>query len=285
MRRSSRRSTNISGDDRRILLLTAAVLIPCFLGVIGMVRDGVPAGIWIQNPLFIAVFAFLSLAAVKLHVRIPAVAVVAASMLLLLLTLLGPGMEGVHRWLRLPVFSLNIAAVVLPVSIAAFVQLLREKQIVFASVGIAGIALMLCLQPDASQLLAFSVSMIIVLIVMDMPKIWKGCICGLLLLLTILSWFRPDPLSPVSYTEGILLILRGQSVILFVLGIIALLCLPGCLLTEGFRKRRLTETGIGMYYLLTILSSFTGRFPVPFMGYGVSAILGLYLFLAFGKDW
>ena len=36
---------------------------------------------------------------------------------------------------------------------------------------------------------------------------------------------------------------------------------------------------IALYYALMTLASFFGNFPVPFMGYGISPILGYYIMM------
>lgn len=49
------------------------------------------------------------------------------SIFLLGLTFLEPNIDGVHRWLRLPLFTLNIAAIVIPITIVAIYRLIEEK--------------------------------------------------------------------------------------------------------------------------------------------------------------
>lgn len=265
--------------DRSIASASAAILLPCLLGIIGMAREGVPVGIWIQNPIFIAVFAFGAILIKRFGVRLPARAAVIASVILLGLTFSGQGIDGVHRWLRLPGFTLNAAAIALPAAIVALTRLAGERQTAWVSFGIAGIALLLFLQPDASQLLAFSLPMIVLLTGADFPKALKLGGSILLAALALLSWLHPDHLPPVSYTEGILEMLRGQSAMLYVVGSLALFRVPVRFMIGGLEKGQRAELGIALYYALLILASFVGNFPVPFMGYGVSPILGYYVML------
>lgn len=265
--------------DRRIASASATILIPCVLGIVGMAREGVPVGIWMQNPMAIAVLAFGAMAAGRLGVRLPARVVVIASVLLLGLTFLGQGIDGVHRWLRLPGFTLNAAAVALPACVAALTRLAGERQTAWVSFGIGGIALLLCLQPDASQLLAFSLPMIALLTVAALPKGLKLGGPLLLAALTLLSWLHLDHLPPVSYTEGILAILRGQSAVLYAEGILALLWVPVRFMVGESGEGRRIALSVALYYAMMILASFLGNFPVPFMGYGVSPILGCYIMM------
>ena len=80
--------------------------------------------------------------------------------------------------------------------------------------------------------------------------------------------------TPGPPGEGILTLLHEQSVLLYVAGIQSLLLVPVSMVIRGIRKKRKTWTGVGLYYALIILSAFFGSFPVPFMGYGASPILG-----------
>lgn len=73
--------------------------------------------------------------------------------------------------------------------------------------------------------------------------------------------------------------LYDLSVILYFIGIAALFWIPIYFLITCIKKNRNICIGITMYYWLMILSTFIGNFPVPFMGYGISPILGFYIFL------
>ena len=253
---------------------TVDILVPCILGIVGMIHGDIPVGIWMHNPIFIAVFALAACVVMRPGTRVPAKAVVVASTLLMGLTFLEPDIDGVHRWLCLPGFTLNAAAVVLPACVVALTRLAGERRTAWCACGIASIGLLLYMQPDASQLLAFALPMLVLLIDVDIHMALKWSLSGILALLTLLSWLRPDPLVPVSYTEGILTLLREQSVLLYMAGILSLILVPASMMIRGIREKRKTWTGVGLYYALMMLSAFFGSFPVPFMGYGASPILG-----------
>ena len=256
---------------------TVVIMVPCVLGIVGMIHGGIPVGIWAQNPIFIVVFALVACVVMKLGARVPARAVVTASALLIGLTFLEPDIDGVHRWLRLPGFTLNAAAVVLPACVVALTRLAGERRTAWCACGIAAIALLLYMQPDASQLLAFALPMLVLLIATDIHRSLKWSASGILALLTLLSWLRPDSLVPVSYTEEILTLLRDQSILLYMAGILSLLLVPAGMIMWGIRERRKAWTGVGLYYALMILSTFFGSLPVPFMGRGASPILGYFI--------
>jgi hypothetical protein len=41
-------------------------------------------------------------------------------------------------------------------------------------------------------------------------------------------------------------------------------------------ESKLSSACIGLYYILIIVSTLFGNFPVPLMGYGISPIIGYY---------
>ena len=146
---------------------TVDILVPCILGIVGMIHGDIPVGIWMQNPIFIAVFALAACVVMRPGTRVPAKAVVVASTLLMGLTFLEPDIDGVHRWLCLPGFTLNAAAVVLPACVVALTRLAEERRAAWCACGIVSIGLLLYMQPDASQLLAFALPMLVLLIDVD----------------------------------------------------------------------------------------------------------------------
>lgn len=173
----------------------------------------------------------------------------------------------------------NIAAIVIPITIVAFYRLIEEKNFAISVLGIIVVAFLLSIQPDASQLLAFSFPMIVLLIKSNISQIIKGSVPSILFFLTLKSWFCLDTLQPVNYTEGVLTMLNDLSVVLYIIGIVALFWIPIYFLISSINKNRNICIGIAVYYWLMILSTFIGNFPVPFMGYGISPILGYYIFL------
>ena len=269
----------ITKHNQRIIYPVLSILIPCILGIIGMVSRNISIAIWIQNLLIIFLAAFVCFFVLKCNLKFNYKIIVFVSSFSLGLTFLGPNIDGVHRWLRLPFFTLNISTIVIPITIVAFYRLIEEKQFAVSVIGIIVIAFLLCLQPDASQLSAFSIPMIVLLLRSDISKIIKGSFSAILLFLTLKSWNCLDTLQPVNYTEGILTMLHDLSHVLYIIGIAALFWIPVYFLIFCKKKNKNICVGITMYYWLMILSTFIGNFPVPFMGYGISPILGFYIFL------
>lgn len=255
------------------------IAFPCVVGMVGMAGHGVSAALWLQNPLAILLLTLACVPMSRLNGTWNDEAIVLAAAGLLGLTFLGPEAEGVHRWLRLPFATLNMAAIVLPLTIVALNRLMAKKKGAFSVGGIVAIALLLALQPDASQLLAFSLPMLVSLYTASVSKPAKAGVFAVLLGLNVRSWVCLDDLQPVPYSEGILTMLRDLSPALSILGIVALCGVPAGLLGSWTGKDRKSGPGVALYEALMIVSAWIGNFPVPFMGYGLSPILGFYLVL------
>lgn len=115
-------------------------------------------------------------------------------------------------------------------------MLMGVRLVPCTSLGIIVIAVLLYLQPDASQLLAFSLPVIVLLLKSNISKIIKAGSSAILFLLTLKSWFCLDTLQPVNYTEGVLTMLRDLSAVLYFMGIAALFWVPVHFLISSTRK-------------------------------------------------
>lgn len=175
--------------SQRIIYPVLSILIPCILGIIGMVSKSVSIAIWLQNLLIIFLMTLVCMFVLKYNLKFNYKIIVFVSIFSLGLTFFGSNIDGVHRWLRLPFFTLNISAIVIPITIVAFNRLIEEKQFAISFIGIIVIAFLLYLQPDASQLLAFSLPIIVLLLKSKISKLIKGSFSVLLFFLTLKSWF------------------------------------------------------------------------------------------------
>ncbi len=192
-------------------------------------------------------------------------------------TFLDHGLENVHRWLAIGNFRLYIASLVIPSMIIGLGQLLSRKRLTLLIAAL--MALLLLFQPDASQLSAFVVSVVFLVWMQVKQPLLK---CGVTLLSAaamVYSWMHLDVLAPVAHVEGILRMAQEMGTAWFWLGIGSLILLPVPLL--GFSRNATPAKAVGLYYLIVLMSTFFGNFPVPFMGFGVSPILGYQLALFF----
>lgn len=192
-------------------------------------------------------------------------------------TFFDKGLANVHRWIAIGNFRLYLSSIVLPSAMIGISVLLKEKDNAPAITIAAIISVCLILQPDASQLTAFSIAIAFLVWVSSEKRALKLCVALPCIALITYSWIRIDTLVPVPHVEDILFLALGMGVVWFVLGIVSLilLVLPFFLLFKDAAAR-----AVGLYYAAIIVATFFGNFPVPFMGQGISPIIG-YLLAAF----
>jgi hypothetical protein len=270
---------------RRAVLLFLLAPVPALLaGVLVMRASGVSAALWGQNAAAWAVGVLACLAvgrAPAAHGRgrwADAVAVLAVAALAA--TLLDPGVDGVHRWVKLGPVRLHAAAVLLPLLLAALATLARVRGWWAAAAVAAGVALALLLQPDAAQATAFAAGAVVLLLpgAGGRPPRLAGLLP--LPLLAALAWLRRDPVAPVPHVEGILGLAAGLGAGWVVAAVVALALLPVPFLLAGRGAESRVGLALAAYVAVTLLAPLAGSFPVPVMGYGVSPVLGYLLGVA-----
>lgn len=269
-------------QKKDISLNKIVTIIPAILiGIVGMVGNDVPISISLQNLIAMLIFGLISLVLIHKNIRNNDQSIMVISIILLLLTLFGDDIDGVNRWIRLFTINVNAAMIVLPISIVASYNLLIKNRVNYALIAILSIGIILVLQPDASQLMGFSIPIIIILFDknININSIIRYVVSLILVFLMILSWIFLDNLAPVSYVEGILGLLNNMSPILLVTGIISLILIPLPFILFPPREFRRLSICIGLYYSLIMISTLFGNFPIPFMGYGISPIIGYYTLL------
>ena len=255
------------------------------IGVLAMYQNHVPVLVWGQN---IVCFLAMSLIAwivvtYKLdffsgskHKTI----LLPLAICLLFLTFLSPGMEGVHRWISLGMIRLNIAMIVLPIIMIGLGQIVQVKGLRVGSAAAAiGVLLILFFQPDASQLTGFAIPMMILISSKTKSKLGRLFIISAFSIGVILSWVYLDSLAPVNHVEGIVSMVADMGFLWLILGIISLAILPMPFLLFPPENAGLISRCIGVYYLIILIATVPGNFPVPLMGYGLSPIIGYFISL------
>ena len=169
--------------------------------------------------------------------------------------------------------------IVLPVILLELYKVLKIRGLTYAGVSALIILLVLFFQPDASQLTGFAIPVMIMLSLNTRSKKIRFLITGVSVLFIVLSWIRSDHLPPVDYVERILMMVADMGGIWFVSGIISLAILPAPFLLFPPKHAVSVSRYIGCYYIVILLSTLFGNFPVPLMGYGISPIVGYYLSL------
>lgn len=241
------------------------------LGCVAAAGAGVPAAIWICNPVAWLAGAGIAAIVVKRARGVPPGLRLIPTISLLAATLAAPGIEGIHRWLMLGPIQANVAALLLPAAVGASAS--------FALSPLVAVAIMAVLvaQPDASQATAFAVASILVV----RGRGGWGIVAGAAVAaLAIMAWSRPDPLPPVPEVEGIMALAWAMSPALALLGGVALIAsavLPAALAGREDRPTRTAAHALSAYLLLTMIAPAIGAFPVPLMGMGMSPIVGSWL--------
>lgn len=260
---------------RLLLAPVPAILI----GVVVMIQGGVLARAWGLDIATMVVGAALALATRPARASRPAnaaaLAVVTACVAFLAATLVYGGVDGVRRWVAAGPLQLHAAAIVLP-PILVFLPLLARS----ASLGVALVTLcILWLQPDATQAGAFAVAWSV--------GEWSArgrasaVPIGVAMLLAVSTSFRADPLPPVAHVEGILGLATRQWIAWGVFAALSLMLPPLAWLRSS---GPLQGAVLACYITITLLAPWFGNFPVPYLGYGVSPIIGYYLAVA-GARW
>lgn len=198
----------------------------------------------------------------------------AAAVWLLALTLLAPGLDGVHRWLPLGPVPLHASSVAAPFLLAA--QLSRHW---LARLVPVAALLVLLAQPDAGQATALALGSVAVSVRGEGRRLARAGLCVLILGLAAATWLRADPLQAIAHVERIveLVVAAGPGWTAAAMGAAALIFAP---LLRGIASpsppavtRALAFT---LYLAAAVAVTFAGNFPVPILGAGAAPVLGWY---------
>ena len=97
----------------------------------------------------------------------------------------------------------------------------------------------------------------------------------------IMSWVFLDDLAPVPYVEDIIFLVADLGIVWFVLGILSLLLLLSPFFFYG--KKNIISLTLGVYFLMAMIVTLFGHFPLPIMGYGISPIIGYFIAISWLK--
>lgn len=271
---TSRTGGHQGAANKLLLAFAAASLLAVAMGCVAASAAGVGAASWGRNLIAWVVGA---LAAVALSRRPFGDALVmpiaAAAIAGLAATFVNAGQDGVHRWWDVGPLHVNAAALILPVAIVALARSDRLRVLAGASLMLAAL---LAAQPDASQATALGAAMSIPIARRRDWPAWRWAVVALLIAVACLSWLRPDPLAPVPEVEEIIQLAWKAAPLAGALGVLALsaACLAP-LLARGASGH--AASALSVYAVISALAPLFGAFPVPLMGIGMSAIVGLWL--------
>jgi cell division protein FtsW (lipid II flippase) len=253
------------------LMLPAIVI-----GTLAMVSYGVPLSIWIQNIIIWIVGAVLGSVLIirnkNKNISIGFFSYPIIFVALLVSPFWFNGLDGVHRWLSFGPINLYIASIILPLLIIHLWKLALNNREHYV-IGLTFIILVILLfHPDAGQLTAFACASAIILWKKISNRVVKLLSITLIVAFCIVSWVFLDDLAPVPYVEHIIFLVADLGSFWFVLGVLSLLLL----LCHFFFYVNINITSLllGVYFLMMMVVTLFGNFPMPIMGYGISPIIG-----------
>jgi hypothetical protein len=255
------------------------VLPALLIGTYTMNYFGVSKSIWFSNFIFLSLCIAIGLISNKFKLFFASINLnffFLISITLLLSSFFNEGSFNVHRWIKIASVNLNIGLIVSPIIL---IQLSRLKQYDLSIFIVVFITLIFLFQPDASQVTAFSISVLILFLNRIESKIAKFFFLSFVLIVIIIAWKHLDNLQPVNYVERIIQMTGKINKFLPLLSLfsLALLLLPFFIVY--IKEKNQLALSLGIYFALTTLASFFGNFPVMIMGYGISPIIGYFFAL------
>ena len=152
---------------------------------------------------------------------------------------------------------------------------MRAPAIYAATVVAAATALVL--QPDASQLSAFALAMLVLLAASSSHLLFRLALLAVLLCCAVVAWRTPDPLAPVRYVEGVFNLAAEVSPFALLAALISA-ALPVIAFVWVARVTRSSGTFVvAVYYASLFALAPLQVTPVPLLGFGTGPILGYFL--------
>jgi cell division protein FtsW (lipid II flippase) len=262
-----------------IVIFSVASLGAIAAGCVAMAASGIAPSSWLRS--VVAWIVGVGLAWALARYGEPRSASIGALLLTttaLVATLFAPAVEGAHRWLDIGLLHINAAALLLPALIVALatVRIAKPLGLVMALFT----AMILLLQPDASQLTSFAIAASILVARSTMGSRWKVLALLIAAVFAIGGWIRPDTLQPVAEVEQIFAMCVAVSPILAFLAGLALAAAALAPLARSSppdHPARDAALALCAYFVTVSIVPFFGWFPVPLVGLGMSFPAGWWL--------
>lgn len=256
--------------------------IPSFLsvglGALIMTLAGLGPGTWGRNA---AAWALGAVLAVGISVTAGrprhSMIVLAAAIVGIAATFAAADETGVHRWIDIGALHINMAALVLPISIVAIARVGAWTNAALLFIAAAGA--LLVVQPDASQASAFLGAAAVLLLIQRASRGAKLAAAGLCVLAICAAWLRRDTLQPVAEVEQIFSLAADVSAPLAMLAAVTLAaaCLSPLFSRSDDTVSRDAAWALATYMSLAALMPLFGAYPVPLVGLGMTFPVGLWL--------
>lgn len=100
---------------------------------------------------------------------------------------------------------------------------------------------------------------------------------GVVAVLGIIAWARPDPLAGVAEVEGIIGLAWQRAPLVAAVAVTSLAIAVGAPVLSGSRSNRATARALAAYMAVTAIAPAIGAFPVPLIGMSMSPVIGFWL--------
>lgn len=267
-----------SASGRLLLAFGVASLAAVATGAFVCAHSGVPAGLWARN---LAAWGVGGLAAlgIALTPRRPwAPAALLAAPVGLGASLISADQGGVHRWVDLGPLHMNVAMVLGPAAVAALGVDAEARpwawMAAFVALGL------LVLQPDASQATALAAALVLIAAGAAWSVAPRAGVMVAAGLLATAAWLRPDPLLPVPEVEQVVGLAAAVSPLAAGLAVVLLAAasLAAAIMTRSAPPGpRRAGRALSLALVAGSVAPWLGAYPVPWVGIGMSPILGAWL--------
>jgi hypothetical protein len=194
----------------------------------------------------------------------------AAAAGLLAAALLGTTIDGVTRWVRVGVVSLQPSLLLLPLMVMTFARVRDAKM----TMAMLVTAVALAIQPDRAMAGALAAGLAALAVTVRDRQVLLALVAALCSLAVTLV--RPDTLPPTPFVEQVFAGAFGFSTVAG----LALLAGSALLLLPMLALHRTYATVFAAVWLAILAAAVIGNYPTPLLGYGGSGILGYLLCLA-----
>lgn len=239
-----------------------------------MRAEGLPFSIWGQQVILWIVLSICFWTANRPGVRLDLVYTVIAviGLMLLPLTFLDSGLQGVHRYISFGVLKLNVGEAFLPAILVVLLTAWKNRPAV-SLCAILLIIITLTLQPDSSKATAF-VAALFIFGWLHYGRLTRLVLAIIALIVISAALIQRDPLGRVPHAEDILRLAWNRSSIWGIAALSSLLVLLAPFIP---REREPAAVALFVYFAVSLLMLFVGNFPIPVLGYGAAGMIGYFL--------
>lgn len=194
-------------------------------------------------------------------------------------------LAGPERWLRVAGVRVYVASMLLPAVVLVLARALRPSATPprWPGVVLPTALFALAAQPDASQATAFALACALPLWRASARATTKGLLATALAAGVVWAWWKPDPLLPVPYVEGVLDLAAAEGPVAFATALAAL-ALPVLMLAR--QARTLNDApllSVAIYYVAIAVLAWRQLTPMPLLGFGAGPIVGWALMAALAR--